>query len=486
MHLWTEYEGNTLAGYPLGRLTRSEGRSAFFSTTSADGKPALLRLTESHFDETELVTRWKQIADVKHPNLQAIGHFGQITFDEVPLACCLLEPVDMSLSDVLRERALTVDETKEVAEAVSGALAALHAAGLVHEHVDATNVFAHGETVKLRSDCARECTGDFEADTAEARAALRQRDVHDLGLLLLRCLGLEWQGTTASMPIPAPFDRILPRALKGDLTAEGFSAAMEALKPAPIGAKAASASAPVTASKASGAADKPAIAKAPGAPAGSSPEAVLAAITDRRVALPTTPAASAPLDVPLGRLRSQPREYTEVAEIKTGLGQKLRGSQGALSPRVYAAGAAAVIMLGVVLWNTSGSRHVSADQRPTATQTAASQQVAAPSAPSEAAKGQQSVAKPSAAAPRLMAFSSGSQAGWRVIAYTYNVQQQAQAKARQIETRYAALHPQVFSPTGHAPYFVALGGPSSAASAMALRDRARHVGLPRDTYARNF
>ncbi len=51
MYLWTEYEGNTLAGYPLGRLVRSEGRNAFFLTTTPEGKPAVVRLTEAHFDE---------------------------------------------------------------------------------------------------------------------------------------------------------------------------------------------------------------------------------------------------------------------------------------------------------------------------------------------------------------------------------------------------------------------------------------------------
>ena len=86
--------------------------------------------------------------------------------------------------------------------------------------------------------------------------------------------------------------------------------------------------------------------------------------------------------------------------------------------------------------------------------------------------------------PSLVA--SGVQAGWRVIAYTYNYEQQAQAKAEQLQRKYVALQPQVFSPTGHAPYFVALGGPSDPATALALRNRARQAGLPRDTYARNF
>ncbi|MEK6399002.1 MAG: hypothetical protein V4734_13010, partial [Terriglobus sp.] len=230
MHLWTEYEGNVLAGYPIDRLQRSEGRSAFFTTTTPDGKPALLRLTESHFDESELVGRWHKIAAVTHPHLQAIQHSGQITYDGVPLACCLLEPIDASLADVLRDRPLTLDETKEVAEAVAGALAALHAADLIHEHVDASNVYAHDESVKLRSDCVRECTGDFEADTPQAREALRKHDVRDLGLLLLRCLALEWQGPSV-MKLPRPMDRVIPGALDGKLTAQ---CVLEILKPVPV------------------------------------------------------------------------------------------------------------------------------------------------------------------------------------------------------------------------------------------------------------
>src|SRR5205085_1733507 len=77
MHLWTEYEGNTLAGYPIGRLNRSEGRNAFLTTTTPDGQRALLRLTEAHFDESELIGRWRRIAPVSHPSLQAIKRAAQ-------------------------------------------------------------------------------------------------------------------------------------------------------------------------------------------------------------------------------------------------------------------------------------------------------------------------------------------------------------------------------------------------------------------------
>lgn len=470
MHLWTEYEGNVLAGYPIDRLQRSEGRSAFFTTSTPDGKAALLRLTESHFDESELIGRWHKIADVRHPHLQAIQHSGQITYDGVPLACCLLEPIDASLADVLRDRPLSVDETKEVAEAVAGALTALHAADLIHEHVDASNVYAHGEVVMLRSDCIRECVGDFEADTPEAREALRKRDVRDLGLLLLRCLALEWQGSS-TMKLPRPMDRIIPGALNGTLTAQ---AVMDILKPAPVAV-------PV---KPVACAETSAINK----DAANSPDAVLGTLANHDasprpaspVATPkpelprTKPVATKsddPFDVGLGSLRNEPHPQ---AGAVSGVLQRLRPMKPKpISNKAYAIIGALAALLAIVLWITLGT----SKPTPNTTQAAAApraQPVSTPAIPATAKTVDTSL------------LASTRQAGWRVIAYTYNHEQQAQAKAIQLQQKYVNLQPQVFSPTGHAPYFVALGGPLDSSSAYALRNRARQSGLPRDTYARNF
>lgn len=480
MHLWTEYEGNVIAGYPILRLLRSEGRSAFFSTTTPDGQSALLRLTESHFDESELVGRWRKISAVTHANLQAIKHCGQITFDSVPLACCLLEPIDASLADVLRDRPLTLDETKEVAEAVASALAALHAAELIHEHVDASNVYAHGEVVKLRSDCARECIGDFEADTPESREALRKRDIRDLGLLLLRCLALEWQGSSA-MKLPSPMDRIIPNALNGTLTAQGVVDILDSIKPAPI-AK------PVPAAAVS----EPANTAKPQTPlksAANSPDAVLGTLASReapaKAATPeprrTPPVATKsddPFDVGLGSLRNEPRHQTGTA---SAMMQRLRPLMPRpISRKALSISGALAATLAFVLWITfhdgepaPAETHAAVvAQAPVETQPQPAPQPVATSTP-----------KPSATTSLL---TSTAQAGWRVIAYTYNHEQQAQAKAMQLQQKYMNLQPQVFSPTGHAPYFVALGGPLDSSSAFALRNRARQSGLPRDTYARNF
>jgi hypothetical protein len=75
---------------------------------------------------------------------------------------------------------------------------------------------------------------------------------------------------------------------------------------------------------------------------------------------------------------------------------------------------------------------------------------------------------------------------WHVVAYTYNYEGAAQRKAAELVAQYPQLEPQVFSPTGHAPYLVTLGGGMDRQQAFARRDAARTAGMPSDTYAMNF
>ncbi len=185
MQLWNEYEGQTIAeAYPLKKLIRPEGRSAFFLTTNGTGTPALVRLIEAHFDEPEILERWRMVSEIKQENLVAMRKYGEAMLDGTPLVYAVMEPTEMSLAELLQNRTLTVDEAKQLAASLLGALGALHARDLVHEHIEPSNILAAGETVKLRSDCVREAAspdGD-ESEVARKKAA----DVHDLAIVLLR------------------------------------------------------------------------------------------------------------------------------------------------------------------------------------------------------------------------------------------------------------------------------------------------------------
>src|SRR5271163_3653048 len=137
MELWTEYEGRTIDGaFRLTKLIRPEGRSAFFSTSNGTGVPTIIRLIESHFDGDEILARWRGVAALNHPNLVELKSFGHVVVDETPLVYAVMETVDGNLAEILSERALTVEETREVASSLLAAIEALHENGFVHEHVE--------------------------------------------------------------------------------------------------------------------------------------------------------------------------------------------------------------------------------------------------------------------------------------------------------------------------------------------------------------
>ena len=157
MELWTEYEGRTIdGGFPLAKLLQPEGRSAFFSTPNGTGTPTVIRLIESHFDDEEILARWRGVEALHHPNLVELKKFGKAELDGTQLVYAVMEPAEANLGEIVGERRLTVPETTQIAASLVAALEALHSNGFVHEHVEPGNVLAVGEEIKLRSDCIRE------------------------------------------------------------------------------------------------------------------------------------------------------------------------------------------------------------------------------------------------------------------------------------------------------------------------------------------
>ena len=162
MQFWNELEGQTIDGlYPLRRLVRSEGRSAWFETETGEPQstPATISLTEALTDADEVIERLHAAQDLKHPNLVSIVKVGQVQVDNTLLVYAVMEHIEQSLSDVLQIQALSPEEGREVAEALVGALTAIHQKGMSHGHVEAASVLATEETVKLRSDCLHTTAG---------------------------------------------------------------------------------------------------------------------------------------------------------------------------------------------------------------------------------------------------------------------------------------------------------------------------------------
>ena len=430
MELWTEYEGRTIDGsFPLTKLLRPEGRSAFFSTSNGNGVPRIIRLIEAHFDEDEILARWRGVTALDNPNVLKLEEFGQVVLDGTSLVYAVMEPVDANLGETLTEQRLTVPETRELAASLLTVLEALHTHGFVHEHVESANVFAVGEAVKLRSDCIR------EAPEGDEGQKLKRRDVRDLAVVLLQALTQKQtlEAATEDLPLPAPFDQIVRQGMSGEWGLAEIAAALEAkTPPAHVGK---TISSPVVHSH---------------------PEPKMVA----------------------------PSPSADRVPVEDGDRNADRGTRW-----MFVAGLVVLVML--FLWlgkHFMDSRSASSSSAP--------QQASTPVPNSQTTpvpNGQPtSPATASAPAPRATApqtqneDASVAHTQWRVVAYTYNHEDQAQHKSVTIATRYPDLHPEVFTPTGKAPYLVTIGGAMSRDEAFALATKARNEGLPRDTYAQNY
>ncbi|HEY6376074.1 MAG TPA: SPOR domain-containing protein [Edaphobacter sp.] len=478
MQLWTDYEGRTIAeSYPLEKLLRPEGRSAFFSTSNGTGTPAVIRLIEAHFDESEILNRWRVVAEINQINLVHLKKYGQTTLDETPLVYAVMETTEGSLAEVLSERALTPEETRQVATSLVAALEALHARNLVHEHIEPANVLAVGEVVKLRSDCIREVPTTSDDLHLDGKI-LKTRDVHDLAFVLLQCL--TQQSTLPSgSSLPAPFDAIIRNGTTG---VWGLPQIAAALNPTsrPIPAKQ-PAPAPATASGAPGIASD--------VWAGSPP--VSSGATQSPKYDTPRPRFVEPVDAAPSKPIQQPAPPTQAADVRHRI---VRPVEPAPLQRkgLWIAAAIGAILLALILWHflSPNPTTQSSTEQPITTLAATqpADPAAAPTTPSSRPTlgtkvNSQDV---SSATPRLAEPTTNAHNQWRVVAYTYNHEDQARKKVATIAKRHPTLNPEVFTPNGHAPYLVTVGGPMTREEANAFKQKARADGLPHDIYTQNY
>jgi eukaryotic-like serine/threonine-protein kinase len=100
--------------------------------------------------------------------------------------------------------------------------------------------------------------------------------------------------------------------------------------------------------------------------------------------------------------------------------------------------------------------------------------------------GSAAVVPAAASVPAVSSATTKGAGQWRVVAFTYNREALAQQKAASVAAKRPDLRPEVFTPNGHAPYLVTIGGTMSREEAFAMVKKGRAEGLPRDSYAQNY
>jgi eukaryotic-like serine/threonine-protein kinase len=465
MYLWNDYEGKILAGFPLHRLLRTEGRSGFFLTDTPEGRPAVIRLTESLNDDERMAARYRGVQNIGEPGLLSILSWGSAELDGTPLFYLLLEPSSESLADILRDRPLSAEETDEVAGVVLRALEALHGAGFVHGLVEPDSVLAAGDQIKLRSDCAQPAPQGEEPGAAEA--ARRADALAYVGLLHRALTQSALVDESDALRLPEPYASIVRHTLRGHwgLSEIGAELTRTHRLRAPM----------VPPAPASAAAPAPALEE----PVRAEPVAEAIPAASPVASAPAPAQASLPLGAPsLDEAEAHPPLTTRRGTL---LDEDPAATPLARKPGVWIAVAAVALLLVLALLHTrSGNKPAPVTQAVTAPPSAPAP---APSAPVPVPRAE---AHPAAAPAAAASAPSPGGEVWRVVAYTYNREGEAQSKARAIASKHPELHPEVFSPRGHAPFLVTLGGGMTRPHAEAVRARARHDGLARDVYVQNY
>jgi len=212
--VWKRWEGQLADNkFPLHHFLAATNHSAVFLTQLSDRAPRQAAIKFISADDPaagQQLAVWNQVAQLSHPNLLRLFHWGRCRLDGMNLLYVVMECAEENLAQVLPHRALTPEETRDMLNPVVDVLVYLHAKFLVHSHIKPSNLLAIGDLLKLSSDTIfpvtqpREATREPdiydapEAASSPAKPSTPASDVWSLGVTLVEAL-------TQSAPA-IPFD----------------------------------------------------------------------------------------------------------------------------------------------------------------------------------------------------------------------------------------------------------------------------------------
>jgi TonB family protein len=219
------------------RLDRSLGgsdRSAvFLAEQTVDQRQCVIRLLEANASGAGgQLQRWEAAAKLSHPNLMRIYEAGRCQIDGHDYFFVLSEFAEENLAQIIPERALSADETRQVLQDVLAALTYIHGQGLVHGDLKPSNIFAVGEAVKVSSEtllpagqplAGRVATRPYDAPESSVATLEPSADIWSLGVLLVEALTqhrpvVDWprEKPSLSAAMPQPFREIAENCLHAD------------------------------------------------------------------------------------------------------------------------------------------------------------------------------------------------------------------------------------------------------------------------------
>jgi TonB family protein len=221
---WNKWIGQVVDHkYQLLRFLGTTDHSAVFLAEFHD--PELRRATVKFIsadfaEKQEQIAAWKEAAQLSHPHLIRIYGAGACHIEEMDLLYVAMEHAEENLGQVLPQRALVEEETKEMVSSIADVLAYLHGKDLVHGHVKPSNVLATEDLLKLSSDTIsrsglvremRRERSKYDAPELPAAPYTAAADMWSFGVTLVEALTQQ----PAVLPFNENADPIIPSTVRG-------------------------------------------------------------------------------------------------------------------------------------------------------------------------------------------------------------------------------------------------------------------------------
>jgi TonB family protein len=236
---WKRWQGRTVDGrFPLQSYLGGSDHSAVFLTlmqsgAGDSGRAAIKLISADAADAEKQLLRWRSARELNHPNLIRIFEAGRCELDGTKLLYVVEEYAEENLSQILPERALTAEEARALLPPVLRALQYVHDKGIVHGHIQPSNILAIGDQVKLSSDSLGVpgerirgvgAASAYDSPEAATGAVSTAADVWQLGMTLIEVLTQRlpvWDRARGSAPevpaaVPEPFRTIVGQCLQVD------------------------------------------------------------------------------------------------------------------------------------------------------------------------------------------------------------------------------------------------------------------------------
>jgi serine/threonine protein kinase len=221
--VWKRWEGQVLdRKYQLQQFLGSTDHSAVFLAVFRDPEPrqAAVKFVSADLANAEQqLADWNNAAKLSHPNLIQVYGTGHCTIEDMALLYVAMEYAEENLAQVLPQRALKHEETREMLNGVVDVLVYLHGKNLTHGRIKPSNVLASGDLLKLSSDTVlpagevremRRERSAYDAPEVPASPSTPAADIWSLGVTVVEALTQQ----PAALPFDEQADPLIPPTVR--------------------------------------------------------------------------------------------------------------------------------------------------------------------------------------------------------------------------------------------------------------------------------